>query len=57
MTKYVAVFGTHNGRIISVYADDAEEAEEKVIEQLDRPGRRDALKRWIDDGKKLIEES
>lgn len=54
MDKYTAVFGHHNGRIVSVGANSREDALGKVTEQLDRPGRRDTLVRWVHDGRKLI---
>jgi len=56
MKKYVAVFGTHNGRIISVGAENEEKAKQEVERQLSKPGRGDILKRWKDDGRRVIEE-
>jgi len=55
MIKYTAVFGKHNGRIISVGAANEDEARERIREQLGRPGRKDALVRWEADGAKIIE--
>jgi len=54
MKKYVAVFGARNGRIISVGAENEAEAKTEIKRQLSKPGRRDALKRWIEDGRKVI---
>jgi len=54
MKKFTAVFGKHNGRIISVGAETKEEARKEVHRQLARPGRHDAHNRWKQDGEQLI---
>ena len=36
--------------IISVWADDEEEARARIREQLDRPGRRPFLRQWEESG-------
>ena len=54
MTKFVAVFGARNGRIISVRAENETDAKAEIERQLSKPGRRDALRRWIEDGRKVI---
>jgi len=54
--RYVAIYGK-NGRIVSVIADSEDEARRRIREQLDRPGRRDALKRWQADGERIRIES
>ena len=54
--RYVAIYGK-NGRIVSVGAEDEDEARRRIREQLDRPGRRDALKRWQDDDERIRIES
>lgn len=54
MDKYTAVFGQHNGRIISVGATDTADAVAKIAEQLQRPGRYDIYQRWVQDGRKMI---
>jgi hypothetical protein len=49
MKRYVALDG--RGRsIITVAADDEQEAAEKIREQLDRPGRRVYLAQWLEGG-------
>ena len=46
---------TRNGStIVMVDANNFEEAEALIVEQLSKPGREDVLKTWIDHGK-LIE--
>ena len=54
MKKFVAVFGARNGRIISVGAESETEAKTEIERQLSKPGRRDALRRWTEDGRKVI---
>jgi len=39
--------------IVSVGAEDEAEARAKIRYQLDRPGRRDFLKRWEDGGEQM----
>jgi len=50
MDKYIAysqnVFGTHTGRLLSVYANSLLEAKREVERQLDRPNRRYLLIEW-----------
>lgn len=55
MKKFVALTGRGN-RIISVGADSEEEARKKVEEQLNREGRRDVYRQWVDEGRKVKEE-
>ena len=49
--KYVALAG--NMRILSVIAESKDEARRRIREQLNRPGRRQYLKRWKDDGEQI----
>jgi hypothetical protein len=54
MKRYVALDG--RGRsIITVAAADEQEAAERIREQLDRPGRRVYLSRWLDGGERVAE--
>jgi hypothetical protein len=49
MKRYVALDG--RGRsIVTVAADDEQEAAERIREQLDRPGRRVYLAQWLEGG-------
>jgi hypothetical protein len=49
MKRYVALDG--RGRsIITVAADDEQEATERIRGQLDRPGRRVYLAQWLEGG-------
>lgn len=57
VSKFTAVFGSHQGRIISTLAQSREEAREEIRRQLDRPGRKDALVRWIEDGEQMLREA
>ena len=50
--EYVALAG-RNTRIFSVSADSEEEARQRIRELLDRPGRRQLLKRWKDNGEQI----
>ena len=49
MKRYMALDGRERS-IITVAADDEQEAVEKIREQLDRPGRRVYLAQWLDGG-------
>jgi hypothetical protein len=54
MKRYVALDG--RGRsIITVAADDEQEAAERIREQLDRPGRRVYLNQWLEGGSRVAE--
>ena len=50
--KYVALYG-RNTHILSVVADSEDKARKRIREQLNRPGRRQLLKRWQDDGEQI----
>lgn len=54
MKRYVAL--DRRGRsIITVAADDEQEAAVMIREQLDRPGRRVYLAQWLDGGERVAE--
>ncbi|MBU0490743.1 MAG: hypothetical protein KKA73_29535 [Chloroflexi bacterium] len=52
MKRWQAIDGRGHP-IVSVGAADEAEAREKVRYQLDRPGRRDFLKRWVAGGEQV----
>lgn len=54
MNKYTAVFGKKQGRIVSVLAESVYKADAEIERQLGRPGRSAILRRWIEDGRKMI---
>ena len=43
--------------IVTVFAENEDQARDKIRDQLDRPGRRGYLKNWIDAGKPVKEKS
>ena len=49
MKQYVALDGRGQS-IITVAAGDEQEAAERIREQLDRPGRRVYLNKWVEGG-------
>lgn len=52
MNRYTAV--DRKGRsIVTVVADSEQEARTRIREQLNRPGRRDFLRRWEEGGERL----
>ena len=53
--RYIAIAGRMG--ITSVIADSEDEARRRIREQLDRPGRRQYLKRWQDGGEKIKTEA
>lgn len=57
MEKFIAVFGSHHGRIISVGAEDFSEAREEILEQLSKPGRLEIRRRWQEDGEMILRDS
>lgn len=54
--RYIALYG-RNTCILSVVADSEDEARQRIREQLNRPGRRQLLKRWQDDGEQIKAEA
>lgn len=54
--RYTAVL-TSNGtpRIISVYANNKDNALSEIIEQLGKPGRESILAQWQRNGSRVIE--
>jgi len=54
--KYTAVFSANRSRIISVHAENQDDANAKIEEQLRRPGRMDAFVRWVEDGRLVLRE-
>jgi hypothetical protein len=53
MKRYGVIVG--KSRVMSVYADNEDEAKEKAESQLDKPGRRRILKSWRQQGKRVRE--
>jgi hypothetical protein len=54
--KYIAFYG-RNTRILSIIADSEDEARRRIREQLNRPGRRQYLKRWQNSGEQIKTEA
>ena len=54
--RYIALAG-RNMRILSVIADSEDEARRLIREQLNRPGRRQLLKRWQNSGEQIKTEA
>jgi len=56
MTKQVARYAAldEQGWVITkVLAADADEARREITRQLDRPGRREYYRRWVQGGKQI----
>jgi len=56
MTKQVARYAAldEQGWVITkVLAADADEARREIARQLDRPGRREYYRRWVQGGKQI----
>lgn len=55
---YTAVYGTdglYPHSITTVIADSIEDAREKLTQQLNRPGRWDFYRVWVEQGSQVIE--